>query len=416
MKILLLSTFDLEGGAARASYRLHRGLKEAGTDCTMIVQQKSSDDSSVSPPRGWAGKNLAFLRPKADSLPVKLRHKPDKGNLISTAWLPDGLATRVRAVAPDLINLHWINFGFLRIETLAKLRIPLVWTFHDMWAFTGGCQYDNECGRYRSACGACPQLKSERERDLSRSVWERKRKAWEGLNLTLVSPSRWLADCARSSSLFKDTRMEVIPYGLDLQRFRPLDKRAARDILGLPQDKNLILFGALAPDDRRKGFAHLKEALGRLAADGGAGDTELVIFGSGRPERPADLGFPVHYTGRLHDDISLSLLYSAADVFVAPSLQDNLPNTVLEAMACGTPSVAFRIGGMPDMIDHGVNGHLSAPFDTAEMAHGLRDLLGDPRKRSEFGAAARKKAEREYPLARQAEAYRKLYAEIIRGR
>lgn len=416
MKILLLNASDIEGGAARAAYRLHQGLLGEGVESRMLVQTKSGDDPYVLGPESRLAKAMGHLRPRLDSLPVRTLYRVDKFVTFSAPWLPERLAARVKALAPDIVHLHWVTGGQARIETIARFDAPVVWTLHDMWAFTGGCHYDDACGRYLESCGLCPQLGSQRDADASRRILRRKRASWRPRDLTIVAPSRWLADCARASTLLRESRIEVIPNGLDLDRYRPHEKVMARAILGLPEDRNLILFGAMSVWDRRKGFEHLRQALLELSLRPTPRPTEVVIFGSGRPASPPELGFPIHYLGRLHDDVSLSLAYAAADVFVAPSVQDNLPNTVMEAMACGTPCVAFRIGGMPDMVDHGSNGYLARPFDPGDLAEGIRRLMTDEARRTAFGEAARRRCEKDFSASRTAEAYLSLYSELLDSR
>ncbi|OUC13633.1 MAG: glycosyl transferase [Alkalinema sp. CACIAM 70d] len=414
MKPLLLSTYDITGGAARAAYRLHQGLREIGLDSQMLVQNKASDDRTVIAPRSKLQKTIAFLRPGIDGLPLSFYRKRQIDRY-SPAWLPEPLTQQIAALQPDIVNLHWVGSGFLRLETLRKLRLPIVWTMHDMWAFTGGCHYSDGCDRYEQTCGACPKLSSSKKRDLSYWIWQRKQRAWQQLSLTVVTPSRWLAQCAAQSSLLKHSRIEIIPYGLDLQRYRPYDRdddRAiVRQILNLPLDVPLILFGAAdATRDRRKGFHVLQAALQSLSQQSWPQRPELVIFGASRPEVPPDLGFPTHYLGTLGDEISLSLAYAAADVFVAPSLEDNLPNTVLEALACGTPCVAFKIGGMPDMIIPGETGYLAQPYRVQDLAQGIRwVLMTDQPLRPQ----ARAQAEKSFALTQQAQRYQKLFQELL---
>ncbi|MGI0492177.1 glycosyltransferase family 4 protein [Alkalinema pantanalense CENA528] len=414
MKPLLLSTYDITGGAARAAYRLHQGLQEIGLESQMLVQNKASDDRSVIAPRSKLQKTIAFLRPGIDGLPLNF-YRQRQIDRYSPAWLPEPLTQQIAALQPDIVNLHWMGSGFLRLETLRKLRQPIVWTMHDMWAFTGGCHYSDGCDRYEQTCGACPKLNSQKPRDLSRWIWRRKQRAWQRLNLTIVTPSCWLAQCAAQSSLLKPYRVEIIPYGLDLQRYRPYDRdddRAmVRKILNLPLDVPLILFGAAdATRDRRKGFHVLQAALQSLSQQSWPQRPELVIFGASQPEVPPDLGFPTHYLGTLGDEISLSLAYAAADVFVAPSLEDNLPNTVLEALACGTPCVAFKIGGMPDMIIPGETGYLAQPYRVQDLAQGIRWVLMTDRP---LRAQARAHAEKSFALTQQAQRYQRLFQELL---
>jgi glycosyltransferase involved in cell wall biosynthesis len=414
MKVCLLSNSDGRGGAYAAVYRLHQGLRETGTDSTLLVGDKTRDDYTVLSPASKLMKGWTKLRPTFDQLPLSLYNQRER-TTYSIQWLPDRLVSRVAQISPDIINLHRINAGFLQIETLAKFKQPLVWTAHDMWPFTGGCHYSGECNKYTQSCGHCPQLKSQQDGDISGWVWWRKAKAWKNLNLTIVTPSQWLADCARNSSLFQDLRIEVIANGLDIQRYKPIEKKIARHLLGLPQDKQLILFGAMtATSDNRKGFHLLLPAIKKLSqGEIWQHKLELVVFGASEPVNPPDFGLKTHYLGRLNDDISLALVYAAADIFVAPSLEDNLPNTVMEALACGTPSVAFKIGGMPDMIEHQQNGYLAQPFDVEELAKGISWVLEDEKRYQKLCDRTRDKIEQEFTLEIQASKYLKLYNDIL---
>ncbi|MDY7014865.1 MAG: glycosyltransferase family 4 protein, partial [Cyanobacteriota bacterium] len=328
----------------------------------------------------------------------------------STQWPRDRVASRVATIAPDIINLHWICGGYLQIETLARLGKPIVWTLHDMWPFTGGCHYSQTCDRYTQSCGACPKLNSTRDRDLSRWVWQRKARAWSNLNLTIVTPSHWLAECARASSLFRHLPVEVIANSLDTRIYQATDKQLAKKQLGFPQNKQIILFGAiLATRDRRKGYHLLKAAIQQLALSPRSRNLEVTIFGASQPENAPNFGLKTRYCGTVDDDRSLSLLYSAADVFVAPSLEDNLPNTVMEALACGTPCVAFKTGGIPDLIEHQHNGYLAQPFVIEDLAQGITWILENETRHHQLRDRARKKIEQEFTLNCQSQRYASLF-------
>ena len=409
---LILNAADDGGGAARAANRLHKGLQRIGIDSKMLVQIKNGDDPTVAGPVTRIGKGFGKIRPYLDCSLLQLY--PNRKRIIfSPSILPGRVPSKLSALNPDVIHLHWITGGFLRVEDLRRFRKPLFWTLHDSWAFTGGCHIPLDCTRYTQACGRCPTLGSSREHDLSRSVWRRKRNSWQGLDLTVVTPSRWLAECARSSSLFRTIRIEVIPNGLDVTRFRPVDKELARELLSLPTDKKLILFGAeKSTTDTTKGFHLLVPALRRLAGTN-VREAELVVFGSADPVPSPDFGMKAHYLGRLHDDVSLALLYSAADVFVSPSISENLPNTAMEAMACGTPCVAFNVGGMPDLIEHERTGHLARPFDPDELANGIAWVLENKERWKTLSRRSREKVEREYAIEKVAARYADLYREIL---
>ena len=428
MKTLIVNTYDTRGGAARAAYRLHTSLGKHGVDSSMLVDHKYGTDPKVMGATSTGAKVRSFVRKGLDFLPTEL-YKREERTIFYSGFVPDNIADKVKEVDPGIVHLHWVCGGFMRVETLLEIEQPIVWTLHDMWAFTGGCHYSEGCTRYEESCGECPQLESTNSRDLSNWVWRRKERAWDSLNITVVTPSRWLADCARASSLFKGRRIEVIPNGIDTGLYRPVSRHEARRELGLPVGKRLILFGAVgALDDKRKGFHLLEPALKRLermiSDKEVRGEIELVIFGAEEPESPPDLGFKTSYLGSIHDDETISKLYGAADLFVTPSMQDNLPNTIMESMASGTPVVAFGIGGIPEMIVHKETGYIAEPFDIDDLARGLAWVLGldgeggggrGRRERVEaLGKAGREKAVREYSEEVLAERHISLYEELKR--
>lgn len=414
MNLLILNTFDSQGGAAIATYRLHSGLRSIGVNSLMLVQGKKTDDRSVIGPSTKWQKVLAILRLHLDGLVAALYRKREKV-LFSSAWLPENLASKVEKFHPDIVHLFWVNGGLFRIETLKKFKQPIVWTLHDMWPFTGGCHYDDECEKFQQSCGDCPLLHSDKDNDLSRRIWARKQASWSDVPMVIVATSHWLADMARSSSLFKDQRIEVIPNGIDTETYKPIDKKTARSAYNLPQDKHLILFSAFsATSDKRKGNQFLMLALEKIAQEGWGAKTELIIIGASEPENPPNFGMKVHYMGQLHDEIGQVLLYSAADVVVAPSMQENLSNTVMESLACGTPVVAFDIGGMPDMIDHQISGYLATPFESNDLAYGIMWVLEEESRRDMLSQRARQTAVERYALQTVAHRYDALYRSILK--
>lgn len=413
MRVALVSTFDQLGGAGRAALRLHRALAALGVDSHLIVQEKQAGEVGVDGPDRLTSKGLAKLRPFVDELPLRLRRRRED-SLFSLSWLPTDVRTRVGRLSADVVNLHWVGRGFVPIEAVPTLGSRIVWTLHDSWPFTGGCHLPFDCRRYRESCGCCPRLGSSWPWDLSRLTWLRKQRAWRGLDPVVVAPSRWLAECARSSSLFHDARIEVIPNALDLDIYRPIDKREARALLALPLEKKLILFGALNWErDRNKGAHLLREALERLGAHGRTDDLALVAVGADENQVLDGIAVPMFHVGRLHDDISLALVSSAADVFVAPSLLENLPYSVMEALACGTPSVAFDTGGISDLIKHQRNGYLARPFDPDDLARGLVWVLEDELRRRALAEAARRGCQDQFGAAQVAARYEALYRGML---
>lgn len=414
MRVLIVSYSDLAGGAARGAYRLHECLLTAGIDSRMLVQRKVSDDERVEECGGWLSRRVPSLvrrvRTRLETLPLRWYRDRPPSTVFTPAWVPSRLATRINAMRPDVVHFHWVGWGMLRLEDLPRIRAPIVWTLHDMWAFTGGCHYDQECGRYTVACGACPMLGSRREHDLSRRTWRRKHGAYTRIpSLTVVGLSRWLADCAARSSLFAGRTVVNLPNPLDTGFFRPADRMVARRKHGLPLDKKLILFGATdSTGDPRKGFDKLVAALGRLDP----AEADLVVFG-GR-HGLEHLPFRTHVLVDFIPDDELVELYSAADVMVVPSLQENLAATIMEPLACGTPVVAFGIGGNVDMIDDGSNGYIAKPFDVHDLAACIARVLHHPDPDS-LRRAARSKVERAYAYRVMGDAYRGLYASLVAG-
>jgi glycosyltransferase involved in cell wall biosynthesis len=412
MRIFHLNGSDHEGGSSKAALRLLHGLLGAGAETALYVQRRSGSDPLVQGPGSRCAKVKGRIRPSIEETLLGIPPRKVQGPFCA-AWLPDRLFPKVTGFAPDILHLHWVA-RMMRLETLARFRTPLVWTLHDSWPFTGGCYLPLDCTRFRESCGCCPVLGSSREEDLSRQVWNRKRQAWRGLNLTLIAPSRWMAERARASSLLGSLRVEVIPNGLDLARYQPVDRRAAREHFSLPQDKKLILFGALGGlSDRNKGFHLLNDALRELAAGSLRDRIELVVFGSSAPEVPPDLGFKTHYLGWLSDEARLAQLYGAADLFVFPSIQESLGYTAMEAMACGTPCVAFRQGGVPDLIDHQENGYLARPYEPADLARGMAWVLEDEERWDVLSVRARDKIVQEFGMDKIAGRHLALYREIL---
>jgi len=377
----------------------------------MLVQEKASDDYTILGPESKGAYLLARIRANFDRVPLSLYPKHHTA-FFSSAILPDMLKSKINSLNPDVVHLHWVSYGFMRIETLAAIRRPIVWTLHDMWPFTGGCHYSAGCERYMNSCGCCPQLSSEKRHDLSRWNLNRKSDNWSPLPMTIVTPSHWLGECAKKSSLFSNMEIEIIPNGIDVERFSPHNKNICRDMLLLPHDKKIILTGAIDYKvDGRKGFDLLLSALRHQREV--VPDVELAIIGMTKPETNTDFGMPVHYLGRLNDEASLAIAYGAADVFVAPSREENLSNMVLESISCGLPCVAFNIGGMPDMIEHNINGFLATPFDTEEFGKGIVRILDDTSLRNVMSYYSRQKTENKFAIQLIASRYQQLYDRLI---
>ncbi|NEZ66036.1 glycosyltransferase [Leptolyngbyaceae cyanobacterium CCMR0082] len=414
MKILHLSTSDANGGAARGAYWMHTALKRAGVDSHMLVAEKYTDDSTVIGPSGITGgqKILNGIRQTVEYWPLK-RYPHKLPGLFSPAIYPNPVIKQIQQIKPDIINLHWVGLGLLRPEQLKTFTQPIVWTLRDMWSFTGGCCYTQGCTRYQQQCGRCPMLGSTQEKDLSRKVWQRKYHAWQNLNLTLVPISQWVADCASKSALLNQYPAQVIPNAVDTDIFRPIDKNIARDILKLPQQDKLILFGALsATTDKRKGFDHLRAALNQLKSNNTL-PLRAVIFGANKISPSMTLNIPHTMLGRLNDNVTLALAYSAADVMVVPSVQEAFGKTAIEAMACGTPVVSFDATGLRDIVEHQKNGYRAACFSAEDLAKGIEWTLENTERLQQLSQQSRQTVITKFSFEVQSASYKQLYQELL---
>lgn len=409
MKVLLVNAVDSQGGAARAMWRLFRALQRTGVDVEVLVNQRQRDDAALVAPQGRWQRRWHAARPVLDAAPLSLlpAQRPPH---FSLNWLPaSGLVERIRERQPDIVHLHWVNAGMMNTADLPRIAQPLVWTLHDNWAFTGGCHVSDGCRRFERQCGQCPQLASSRDRDLSRWVWRRKQRQWQTrAQLDVIAPSQWMADCARASSLLGQRPVHVIPNVLDEHQWSPVPRAQARQLLGLPADEALILFGAYgALTDRNKGFDLLQQALAQVRSP-----ARLLVSGSDGGVALQLSGRSVQFVGHLHDDIALRLLYCAADLTVVPSRQENLCNTILESLACGTPVVAFACGGNGDLVRSGENGWLAPSGDTAALAGGIDWVLQQPAAR--LAEAARGSVLRSFAAEASVQQHLNLYEQLLR--
>lgn len=407
MKVLQLNHFDINGGAARASYRIHHALRASGLDSRLWVNKASSGDWTVEGPVTNFDKLLAVVRPHLTDLLVKTL-KTGNSNIHSLQVLPSQWIKRINVSDGDIVHLHWVQGEMLSIYDIGRIIKPIVWTLHDMWAFCGAEHYTEDT-RWRDGYRRNNRPTYESGLDLNRWTWNRKRKHWKH-QMQIVTPSRWLADCVRQSSLMHGWPVTVIPNPIDTDRWQPVPQALARALLGLPDDVPLLLFGAIGGGrDPRKGFDLLQEALRHLREAPQAKGLELVVFGQLAPKNPPDLGFPLHYTGHLNDDLSLRALYSAADILVLPSRQDNLPNTGVESLACGTAVVSFDTCGLPDIVRHQQTGYLAKAFDAEDLANGIRWILADDHLRAQMSANAREEAVTRFDCPVVSKRYHQVY-------
>lgn len=414
MRILFVNTYDIEGGAAIAAYRLYQAVKKAGIDADFFCMHKKTEDAGVIAVDSFF-KKMAYRA--AFYVERKALYGQYKSKLNTSKWsfniLPNFIMPPLEEHY-DLIHLHWIGDSFISMSALQKIKIPVVWTLHDSWAFTGGCHVPFDCRKYIKICRNCPQLKSGSENDLSLAIFNAKRKCYDNLNnLKIITPSNWLAEMARKSSLLSGKDIRVIPNGIDGEIFVPICKDEARKRLGLNTDKKIVMFsGVAAASNINKGFHFLIAALKKLSA--GVDNFELLVVGDSRPDRPPEVNYKINYSGRITDESVIALYNAAADVVVVPSMLENLPNTIIEAFATATPVVAFNVGGISDIIDDKTNGCLVKPFDVGELAGAISWILADDCRRRKMSVNARSKYLQNFTVGRMASDYMEFYHKVLR--
>lgn len=419
MKVLFLNETDIKGGAAQAAYRLLQGIERQGINSKMIVRKKYSNDSKIKTRyTSDFGNILDQINSGINDLFLNFQ---DSQNPVahSANLFPTGLHKAINKSKVDIVHLHWVGGKMITIKEISKITKPIVWTLHDMWAFCGTEHYDdlNSPGRYKEGYYTGNRPANNKGLDIDQYSWKKKMKYWSDVTFDFVAPSNWMARCVRESMLFKNQVIKVIPNGLDLNVYKPIAKNWAKKILNIPEgnkETRYILFGALSPlNDERKGFQQLLKSLSKLKTKINNLDLRLLVFGSKYSKVP-DFGLPTTYLGYLHDDTSLAMAYSAADVMVVPSLQDNLPNTAVEASACGTPVVAFDVGGLSDIIDHKVNGFLVEPFSPEHFAEGIMWILENSNRNQALSVKAREKAIKKFDIETVSKKYIELYSETVK--
>jgi glycosyltransferase involved in cell wall biosynthesis len=418
VNVVHVNSFDRGGGAAIAVRRISEALIHSGINSKILVQKKSGNERTISEVSANFFSKISYLaRFTYDESYIRLFTKQERGRF-SNPFPGIDISNYTLIKDADIINLHWINGGFLSLNSLYKLkslRKPIVWTLHDMWTFTGGCHYSLECGKYLNECTQCPSLLFPGKKDISNKIFNRKRKLFNDFNPSIVTCSKWLGDEVRRSSLLKDKKVYVIPNPLNTEPFKPANKNEAREKLGLNKDKYILLIGAMNLKDKRKGFVYLINALKYIEKNfiEQSKNIELVTFGKFSKRTTDGLSYKIHELGVIKDEKTLIDLYNASDIYVAPSIQDNLPNTVAESIACGTPVVAFRVGGMPDMIEHMKNGYLAELNSYKDLAIGIITLMNDPGLINEMKTKCREKALKLFDNNEVANRYLRVYKNLL---
>ncbi|MCM1108751.1 MAG: glycosyltransferase family 4 protein [Clostridium sp.] len=396
MRVLIVNTSEKTGGAALAANRLNEALTNNGIKSKMLVRDKQSEQLSVVslPPSP-----LHKFRFLWERFVIWTTNRLRRENLfgIDIANVGTDITSLPEFKEADVIHLHWINQGYLSIRDIRRILDsgkPVFWTLHDMWPFTGICHYSNECVHYRTGCHHCPQLPGGGGgHDLSSRIFKRKREMLAGHRITFIACSHWMEQMARQSALLADQRIVCLPNALNTTVFHPTSQHTARLQFSLPENRQLLLFGSLKITDKRKGIGYLVEACRLLDEQHPELKEKLgiVVVGKDNQQMSHLFPFPVYTIDYISEERRMARLYAAVDAFVIPSLQDNLPNTIAEAMACGTPCVGFHTGGIPEMIAHEVNGYVARHKDAADLAEGIRYVL-QPQQAARLSKAAYRKA------------------------
>ena len=381
LKVVHLNTYDGNGGAGRACLRLSDALKSNGVDSKVLVYYKFGQKPKIDTfSKNIFAKAKAVFNIMAERYFAKLFVKAVK-TPFSLQWFGKSIVNHPELKSADIIHLHWVNHGFLSPKFLAELdelEKPIVWTFHDSNAFTGGCHVRYSCEHFHQQCGNCPLLKFDGPNDISHKNWLRKQKAYSELNFHIVAPSNWMANSVKQSSLLGVRKISVIPNTLEIDVFKPYVKAEAKKILKIPAHHFVLMSGFMpSKNDKHKGTQYLIDALNELAARPEIPNEqiELVIFGNKDEKDVPEFPFKTTFLGTISKDEHLAKCYAAADAFITPSLEDNLPNTVMESLACATPVIAFKTGGIPDMVMHLKNGYLANYESATDLADGIEWLF-----------------------------------------
>jgi glycosyltransferase involved in cell wall biosynthesis len=409
IKVLHVVSGNLTEGAARGAYWLHKGLISNGVESKILCNSRYIDqyDSVTSTVKSDKDRIIKKINSLIDGIPKKFYYKSEK-RIFSSGIGGINLTKHHLFEWANVINLHWINDGFINIKHLNKIKKPIVWTMRDMWPMTGGCHYSLECDRYKTGCGKCIQLASDKDEDLSSYIYRRKEK-YLPKNIKLVGISNWLSQEAKNSMLFKNYDIKTIYNSVNSSQFTFKNKEISRNNIGIMTSKNIILCGSKGLKDFYKGFSKFVEALSGLDKK----KYFLCFFGNIDDSLIKNFGYEFKNFGYVQDDILLNNIYSAADVFIAPSIMEAFGKTIAESMACGTPVVCFDATGPKDIVTHKVDGYRAKPFDDKDLADGI-DWICSNKNYNDLCLNARKKIVNNFDSTLIAKQYVDLYNDVLR--
>ena len=409
MKVLIVNKSNSEGGAAKAAFRIFESLNEAGIEAIFLSDTgvHRGKDLLVLSASGIS-KIQSWLRSKVDSIIHSVYRKRSKNRFRSSLISNKKLVKLINDIDADVVHIHWVNDGFLSALDIQRIKAPKVWSLHDMNPITGGCHYSSSCNNFMNGCGNCSTLNSRYRFDLSRIVASKKYKSYKSSDLTFIGLSKWIADKSSVSHISREKPVLNLPNCINTSLFKQIDKEFCRRLWNIRTEGKVVMFGAVnSKDDPRKGFHLLNEAIVNISRK----DLSLVVFGSNNKSNEIQKDIIIYNVGVVNDEAALITLYNSADVVVVPSLEENLSNVIMESMSCGTPVVAFDIGGNSDLIDNGVNGILAEKTTSQSLQIAIEQAIESS---SQLGVNARRKVNEKFAYEKVSSRYIELYERLVK--
>jgi len=407
IKVLHIVAGDLNQGAARGAYWLHKGLISNGVDSAMLNNGNLSGEQYENVINinelSYFSKRINYFRSRLDIYFKRIYKKPRK-EIFSTGLFGYNFLRLKAYKEADLVHLHWINGGLVDISVLNKIKKPIIWTVRDMWPFTGGCHYTLDCKRYLEGCGNCFFLNSNKEKDLSTYLFNRKKRLLDNKSIEIVGISNWISNEAKKSKILRNHKISTIFNNIDTEVFVPYDKIETRKELKIESNKAIVVVGAINSRNTWKGFAFLKDALNKLDPD----KYQVLTFGKINPDDLEAINLEITNLGFINDDVLLAKIYALSDVFVTTAIQEAFGKTVVESMACKTPVVCFDNSGPSDLVAHKKEGYLAKAFSPIELAKGIQWIVDNPNYEA-ICDNARKRAVEDFDYRVTSKKYIELY-------
>ena len=409
LKVYHLSYADNIGGAAKATFRVHKALKKYGIQSKILVNKSITNDPDIIYTSNLIEKNYIKLKPRLIKVLSNFLITKNQ-SLHSPSLIPSNWHQIVNNSNVDIVNLHWVQKEMISIKNISQIRKPLVWTFHDMWPFCGA-EHVSSDNRWINGYKTNNRPPYESGFDLNKFIWNKKLKFWNK-SFSIITPSKWMAECVHKSFLFKNSKVKVIPHCIDLDFWSPINKKEAKQLLGIQKDIPLLLAGTLnSNDEPNKGFDLLKHSLSIFKKYNLK--VNIAVFGQREKHSQNNLSKEVLYLGTINEDTKMRIIYSAADLVMVPSRIESFSNIAMEAQCCGTPVVSFSTSGLKDVVEHKKTGYLAKPFEAYDFAKGLYWCLNQSSKNNNLGKQARLRSKNLWNEKKISNSYKEYYEEII---